>query len=56
MRYWGAEPGEFILLAEWVSPEAAQAFLTGPDHKAFGAAMDAFGSVVGDRIVGDRID
>jgi quinol monooxygenase YgiN len=53
--YWGAEAGEFILIAEWASQAAAQAFLSGPDHKAFGAAMDAFGSVVSDRIVGDRI-
>jgi quinol monooxygenase YgiN len=53
--YWGAEPGEFILLAEWASQDAATAFLQGPDHTAFGAAMDAFGSVVQDRIVGDRI-
>jgi heme-degrading monooxygenase HmoA len=53
---WFGEPGEFILLAEWASQEDADRFLTGPDHKAFGAAMDAFGSVVHDRIVGDRIE
>ncbi len=53
--YWGAAPGEFILVAEWASAEAAQAFLSGADHQAFGAAMNEFGSVVSDRIVGDRI-
>lgn len=53
--YWGAAPGEFILVAEWASAEAAQAFLSGTDHHAFGASMNEFGSVVSDRIVGDRI-
>ncbi len=53
--YWGGEPGEFILLAEWASQEEADRFLTGPNHKAFGKAMDAFASTVTDRIVGERI-
>lgn len=53
--YWGAEPGEFLLVAEWTSMEAAGAFLSGLQHKAFGAAMDTYGSVVSDRIVADRI-
>lgn len=53
--YRGTTPGEFILLAEWSSQDDADRFLTGPDHKAFGARMDALTSTVTDRIVGERI-
>jgi quinol monooxygenase YgiN len=54
--FWAGETGtEFTLVAEWASTEDAQRFLASPDHKAFGAAMDALGSSVFERIVGDLI-
>jgi heme-degrading monooxygenase HmoA len=52
--FWAA-PGAFTMVAEWRSQEHATAFLTGPDHGSFGAAMDALGSQIAERIVGDRI-
>jgi heme-degrading monooxygenase HmoA len=52
--FWAA-PGQFTLVAEWRSAEHAQAFLTGPEHKGFGASMDALGSTITERIVGDRL-
>jgi quinol monooxygenase YgiN len=52
--FWAA-PGRFTLVAEWRSAEHAHAFLTGPDHHAFGASMDALGSTIAERIVGERI-
>jgi heme-degrading monooxygenase HmoA len=53
--YWAGDGSEFVLVAEWASREAADAFLAGPDHRAFGAAMDELGSTVFDRIVGDHV-
>lgn len=53
--YWADEGNEFTLVAEWASREDAERFLTSPDHRAFGAAMDALSSTVSERIVGDRI-
>jgi quinol monooxygenase YgiN len=53
--FWAGEGDEFTLVAEWASPEAAQRFLDGPDHRAFAAAMDELGSVVVERVVGGRI-
>ena len=53
--YWADEGNEFTLVAEWASREDAERFLASPDHRAFGAAMDALSSAVSERIVGDRI-
>jgi quinol monooxygenase YgiN len=53
--YWAGDGTEFVLVAAWASREEAEGFLTGPDHRAFGAAMDDLGSKVLERIVGDRI-
>lgn len=53
--YWAGEGDGFTLIAEWASREDADRFLSGPDHQAFGAAMDALGSEVVERIVGERI-
>jgi heme-degrading monooxygenase HmoA len=53
--YWAGDGTEFVLVAAWASREDAERFLEGPDHRAFGAAMDELGSVILERIVGDRI-
>lgn len=53
--YWGAEPGHFNLVIEWRSLADAERFLTGDDHKAFGAALDECVTEVFGRTVLERI-
>jgi quinol monooxygenase YgiN len=52
--YW-SEPGRFELVVSWTDRAAARAFLEGPDHARFKAAMESMGCSVVERIVGDRI-
>ena len=52
--YW-SEPGGFELVVSWTDRAAAKAFLDGPDHARFKAAMDTMGCTVVERIVADRI-
>jgi quinol monooxygenase YgiN len=53
--YWADDGTGFTLIAEWAGRDDAERFLSGPEHRAFGAAMDALGSEVVERIVGERI-
>jgi quinol monooxygenase YgiN len=52
--YW-SEAGRFELVVAWTDRAAAQAFLEGPAHARFKAAMEGMGCTVVERIVGDRI-